>query len=98
MAGYRAVQSTPLISRTGRVIGILSTHYARPDTLSERDFRILDLYTQQAADFVDRGQAVEALLRSEERFRRALEIDSVGVIFFNRERPITSANEKDFCV
>lgn len=93
MAGYRAVQSTPLISATGRVIGVFSTYYACPHTFTERDFRILDLYTRQAADFVDRREAMEALVRSEERFRGALEIDNVGVVFFGEGGAITWANE-----
>jgi hypothetical protein len=29
-AGYRAVQSTPLISRAGKLLGILSTHFRHP--------------------------------------------------------------------
>ncbi|HRX84019.1 MAG TPA: PAS domain-containing protein [Phycisphaerae bacterium] len=67
-AGYRAVQSTPLISRNGDVLGVLSTHY--PDTCrpSQRDLRLLDLYARQAADFIERKRAERALRESEKRF------------------------------
>jgi two-component system CheB/CheR fusion protein len=61
---YRAVQSTPLVSRTGRVLGVLSTFYAQPYSPSERDLRLLDLYTQQAADYVDRRRAEEEITTS----------------------------------
>jgi two-component system CheB/CheR fusion protein len=72
-AGYRAVQSTPLISRDGRILGILSTHYAHPHAASERDLRMLDLYTRQAADFVEHRRAEEELRQSEERYRLLVE-------------------------
>ncbi len=63
-AGYRAVQSTPLVSRDGRVLGILSTHYVKPYTPSERDLWLLDLYTQQATHLVDRRRAEEEISTS----------------------------------
>jgi PAS domain S-box-containing protein len=40
-----------------------------------------------------RKQAEEALRESEERFRRALEIDSIGVLFFDGGGGITEAND-----
>ena len=29
-SGFRAVQSTPLIDKAGRLVGVISTHYPRP--------------------------------------------------------------------
>ena len=92
-AGYRAVQSTPLVSTSGRVIGVLSTHYSAPHTFAEHELRLLDLYTQQAADFVDRWMAVDNLRKNEERYRRALDVDTVGIAFFTSLAAITWANE-----
>src|SRR5262245_24447327 len=40
-AGYRAVQSTPLKSRNGSVLGMLSTHFRLPQRVSERNQRLL---------------------------------------------------------
>jgi PAS domain S-box-containing protein len=68
-AGYRAVQSTPLLSRGGDLLGILSTHFRQPYRLLDRDLRMLDLYAQQAGDLIDRIRAEEALRESEERSR-----------------------------
>src|SRR6185295_7421884 len=60
-AGYRSAQSTPLISRTGRPIGILSTHWHAHHTPSERESRFLDLLARQAADAIERKEAAEVL-------------------------------------
>jgi PAS domain S-box-containing protein len=60
-AGYRAVQSTPLRSRTGRVLGMLSTHFRTPHRPSEREQQLLDLYARHAADLIERIQVEERL-------------------------------------
>lgn len=90
--GLATGQSTPLVSRTGRQIGMLSTHWHRRWRLSERESRFLDLLARQAADLIDGQQAHEGLLRSEARVRRALSIETVGVIFFTLDGRITDAN------
>ena len=66
-AGYRGVQATPLASRDGSLLGILSTHYPEPYTPTERELRRLDLYAREAADFIDRKRAEDALRSSEAR-------------------------------
>jgi hypothetical protein len=40
-SGFRAVQSTPLIDRSGRLVGMVSTHYPRPISLPGRDLQIM---------------------------------------------------------
>ena len=68
-ADIRALQSTPLISRSGRLVGMLSTHYRARNSPAERDLRILDLLARQATDWIERTQAEAALRESESRFR-----------------------------
>jgi signal transduction histidine kinase/integral membrane sensor domain MASE1/ActR/RegA family two-component response regulator len=68
-AGARSVQSTPLMTRSGRLIGIVSTHYREPHRPTERQLTLLDLLARQAADFVERSQTEELLSRNEERLR-----------------------------
>jgi PAS domain S-box-containing protein len=68
-AGVRGAQSTPLRSRTGRLLGMLSTHWRTPHTPTEDDFRFFDVLARQAADLIERTLAEEALRESEERFR-----------------------------
>jgi signal transduction histidine kinase/CheY-like chemotaxis protein len=60
-AGVRAVQSTRLVNSAGNLLGMISTHFAQPRRPGEREFRIMDLLARQAADFLERKQAEEAL-------------------------------------
>jgi signal transduction histidine kinase/PAS domain-containing protein len=71
--GIRSVQSTPLIARDGRLIGMLATHWRRPHVPSERELRLFDVLVRQAADLMERSQAAEALRESEARFRTVFE-------------------------
>jgi hypothetical protein len=41
-AGVRSCQSTPLIDRSGRLIGVVSTHFDRPRKFSPRLWRAVD--------------------------------------------------------
>jgi len=68
-AGIRAAQSTLLRSRTGQVLGMISTHWREPHEPNERELRLLDVLARQAADLIERKQAEKALRGSEERFR-----------------------------
>jgi DNA-binding response OmpR family regulator len=43
-AGFRAVQSTPITSRKGELLGVLSTYFRKPHRPSERALRMVDLY------------------------------------------------------
>lgn len=72
-AGVRAVQSTPLLSRTGQVLGMFSTHHCAPHRPDERQLRILDILARQAADLIERTRAEERLHQSEELKAAALD-------------------------
>lgn len=68
-AGVRAVQSTPLVTRSGKIVGMFSTHYKRPHRPEERVLRLLDMLARHAADIIERSQYEAALQQSEQRFR-----------------------------
>jgi PAS domain S-box-containing protein len=69
-AGARALQCTPLISRSGRLLGMFSTHYRVAGLPSDRQLRLLDILARQAADLIERKSNETAFLASEWRFRQ----------------------------
>ena len=68
-AGVRAVQSTPLRSGAGTVLGMISTHFAHPHRPGERELRLLDLLARQAADYLERVQADARLQAAQAKLR-----------------------------
>jgi PAS domain S-box-containing protein len=77
-AGYRGVQSTPIKSRTNRILGMLSTHFRQPHRVSERDQKLLDLYARHAADFIERLRDRDAVGESERLEKeRAAELEAI---------------------
>lgn len=80
-AGALAVQSTPLRSRSGKLLGILSTHYPSAHAIDGRVLQWIDLLARHAADLIERDQAEDALHKSEERLFRAIQhLQSIGVL------------------
>lgn len=79
-AGIRSAQTTPLLSRSGKLLGMISNHWSKPHQPSERDLRMLDIVARQAADILDRTIAEENLrqlnetleVRVEERSRELM--------------------------
>jgi signal transduction histidine kinase/ActR/RegA family two-component response regulator len=72
LAGYRkagvaAVQTTPLLSRSGTLVGMLSTGWRSPHQPTDRDLRLLDILARQAADLIERRQADETLRQADRR-------------------------------
>ena len=91
-SGIRAVQSTPLRSRSGRPLGMLSTHWRTPHTPTEEDFRFFDVLARQAADLIERSLIEEALRESDERFRFIANSAPV-MIWMTAEKLITYLNQ-----
>lgn len=68
-AGLLSAQTTPLIARSGKLIGLISTHWKQHHRPKERELRFLDLLVRQAADLIHQRHAEEAMRQSEARFR-----------------------------
>ncbi|BAY23338.1 CheB methylesterase [Calothrix sp. NIES-2100] len=51
--GYRAVQSTPLTTRQGTLVGVLSTHFRQPRRFLPWEMRLLDMHARHAADVIE---------------------------------------------
>ena len=62
-AGVRSAQSTPLLTRNGRLVGMITTHCTYCCEPNERDLRLLDIVARQAADLIERNMATESLQR-----------------------------------
>jgi GAF domain-containing protein len=84
--GIRAMQTTPLRARDGRLLGMLSTHWAQPWTPAERELALLDVVARQVADLVEHQQAAAAL-------RQAAARDAFRVALTDALRPLTDPAE-----
>jgi PAS domain S-box-containing protein len=92
-SGIRAVQSTPLCSRSGKPLGMLSTHWRKPHTPTEEDFRLFDVLARQAADLIERTLAEEAIRESEERFRLITNTAPVTLWMVDTDKECTFVNQ-----
>lgn len=85
--GIHAVQTTPLYSRSGNIIGMISTHWSKPHVPLESELRYLDLLARQAADLIEQMKSKEKLRESEEKYRNLFEHMNegffLGEIIFN---------------
>jgi len=70
--GIRAAQTTPLRSRDGALLGMISTHWGKAHSPTERDLRLLDILARQAADVLERTIAEEALRAREQELARTV--------------------------
>jgi GAF domain-containing protein/anti-sigma regulatory factor (Ser/Thr protein kinase) len=87
-SGLRSVQTTPLITRDGHTVGMLSTHWRVAYEPTERDLHLIDVLARQAADLIERRQTQalrrrafqqerEARLRAERLERRAMRLQQL---------------------
>jgi PAS domain S-box-containing protein len=93
--GIHAVQTTPLISRSGRLLGMVSTHWRRPHEPSESDLGLLDVLARQAADLIERNEADEQLRRSERELADFFDNATVGLHWVGPDGIIMRANQAE---
>ena len=91
--GLRACWSTPIFDEQRRVLGTFAIYYGQPGRPSAEHRRCIDLATHLAAIAIGKEQEAGALRRSEARFRRIMESDMMGMIFWNTAGDITEAND-----
>jgi PAS domain S-box-containing protein len=85
-AGIAAMQSTPLKSRSGQLLGMISTHWHGRHTPGERELGLMDVVARQAADLIERARAEEALRAKEERLRLTFTAANIGAWELDLER------------
>jgi signal transduction histidine kinase/ActR/RegA family two-component response regulator len=105
-AGFRAVHSTPLTTRGGEIIGVISTHFKQPHKPTDDEIRLMGLYVRQAEDCIEnarlykraqeeiswRSRAEEALQRTELQFYRMMNNLPAAAYTCNAEGLITYFN------
>lgn len=77
-AGVRAAHTLPLVSRSGALLGMVSTYWREPHEFSASELRALDVLARLAADLIERSRAEEKLRESEMRLKSAERITHVG--------------------
>jgi PAS domain S-box-containing protein len=91
-AGILAVQSTPLVSRSGALLGMISTHWRKPYELSQSESRTLDILARLAADSIERSRADENLRKALEQLQVVTENMTCGVTRCSRDLRYLWAN------
>ncbi len=66
-AGIKAVHSTPVITRTGKMIGVLSTHFRQKHRPSDREIHLCNLCARQAVDFIENARLYAELRLADQR-------------------------------
>ncbi|WP_439405811.1 response regulator [Bradyrhizobium sp. DASA03076] len=94
LSNLRAVQSTPLRSRNGRALGMVSTHWWEPHQPSKDDFSRFDVLARQAADLIERAQTEAALRESEARLQAAVDLVELGRYSWNPQTNELKWDEK----
>jgi signal transduction histidine kinase/CheY-like chemotaxis protein len=70
-AGVRSCQSTPIISRSGALLGVFSTHWKTVRHPDQRTLMLLDLLARQAAQIVELAQVEQTLRAAKSEAERA---------------------------
>jgi PAS domain S-box-containing protein len=95
-SNIRAVQSTPLVSRSGQLLGMISTHWREPHQPTERALWLLDVLARQAADLIERSKAEAALRESNDALQwlaSIVEGSDDAIISKNLDGILTSWNK-----
>jgi PAS domain S-box-containing protein len=84
-AGIRAIQSTPLVSRSGAVVGMVSTHWRGPHEPSPDELRRLDILARLATDLIERSRADDERRKALEQLQLITDNMSAGVSLCSRD-------------
>jgi PAS domain S-box-containing protein len=78
-AGFRAVHSTPIVTRSGALLGVLSVHHPDCHAPDASDMQLADMCARHAADAIEALRSQEALRESERLYRAIGESIDYGV-------------------
>src|SRR5205085_4410640 len=71
--GFRAVHSTPVLTRRGEVLGVLSVHFKTSRRPTNTEMLLADLCARHAGDAMEVAKSRRALRESELRFARFMQ-------------------------
>lgn len=71
-SGVRSLACTPLMSRRGKLVGILTTYWTRVHHPEDRILRLIDLLARQAADFILKVQTEEELQKARDELEQCV--------------------------
>jgi PAS domain S-box-containing protein len=91
-ASIKAVLDIPLL-KNGRLVAILGVHSSVPRGWRAEDITVAEEVAERIWAAVERARAEAALRESEERLRGALEIDTVGVLFWGADFRLKQVNQ-----
>lgn len=91
-SGIAALQSTPLISRSGQLVGVIANQWRTPHIPSERELQLLDVLARQAADIIERIRAEEALHENKTRLQLALDASLSGTFIWHVDEDRTESD------
>ncbi len=77
--GVLSFQLTPLVSRSRKLLGILTTYFRTPNHTEDRVLKLLNLIAIQITDIIERAEKERALQHSEEQRRLAQEAAKSGM-------------------
>jgi PAS domain S-box-containing protein len=87
----RSFLDIPLMRRGG-VVAVLAVHDSLPRVWRPEDVAMAEEVAERIWVAVERARAETALRKSEEKFRSALDIETVGVLFWGPDFRLTQAN------
>jgi PAS domain S-box-containing protein len=93
-SNYRAVYSIPLMSRENQLLGVVNIYYTQPQQPTDRELRVLDLFTRQAADFITLFQVREEIKNRERQFKTYIEALPQMAFIADKEGNVTYFNER----
>ena len=73
LSGIVAMQTTPLNSRSGKHVGMISTHWKHVHHPSDHELDLFDVLARQAADLIQQRQAEDALRNLNESLEHQVE-------------------------
>jgi PAS domain S-box-containing protein len=91
VAGVRSVQSTPMVSREGRLLGVMSTHWRQRHRPDADRMRTLEIVVRQAADALEHRRQEERLREADRRKDEFMTM--LGHELRNPLAPIVTATE-----